>query len=136
MELGLRALKGRNFLIPGVGPAVSLAFAAGVDIPARFKNSKAVGSSLGPTSALPQSGESLGVGHVSLCGRATMGAHIYAAAQVVPTRVEKWSWLQAWAMYVAKRRGLKRAVVALERRTAATMHPIWVDGTALLPIDS
>jgi transposase len=33
--------------IPGVGPVVSLAFVATVDVPARFRNSKAVGLSWG-----------------------------------------------------------------------------------------
>jgi hypothetical protein len=58
-----------------------------------------------------------------------MRALLYEAAQVMMTRVQKWSWLKAWAMNVAKRRGLKKAVVALARRLAVIMHRIWVDGT-------
>jgi len=38
--------------IPGVGPIVSLAFTATIDIPARFKSSKAVGPALGLTPIL------------------------------------------------------------------------------------
>jgi hypothetical protein len=34
------------------------------------------------------------------------------------TRVKKWSSLKAWAMNVAKRRGLKKAIVALARGIA------------------
>jgi transposase len=30
---------------------------------------------------------------------------------------------------IAKRRGMKRAIVALARRLAVIMHRIWVDGT-------
>ena len=78
---------------------------------------------------LNQSGESLRVGRVSLCGDDMMRALLYEAAQVMMTRVQKWSWLKAWAMNVAKRRGLKKAVVALARRLAVIMHRIWVDGT-------
>jgi transposase len=48
----------RLMTIPGVGPIVSLAFTATIDIPARFKNSKAVGAALGLTPRLNQSGES------------------------------------------------------------------------------
>jgi predicted ATP-dependent serine protease len=44
-------------------------------------------------------------------------------------RTTKWSWLKAWAMTIARRRGLKRAIVALARRLAVIMHRIWVDGT-------
>src|ERR1700720_2337351 len=36
----------RLMTIPGVGPVVSLAFISTVDVPARFRNSKAVGPSL------------------------------------------------------------------------------------------
>ena len=94
--------------IPGVGPVVSLAFCATIDVPARFKNSKAVGPSLGLTPVLNQSGESLRVGRVSLCGDEMMRTLLYEAAQVMITRVQKWSWLKAWAMNVAKRRGQRR----------------------------
>ena len=45
------------------------------------------------------------------------------------TRVKKWSWLKAWAMNVAKRGGLRKAIVALARRLAVIMHRMWTDGT-------
>ena len=32
-------------------------------------------------------------------------------------------------MQIAKRRGIKRAIVALARRLTVIMHRIWVDGT-------
>jgi transposase len=54
---------------------------------------------------------------------------LYEAAQVMLTRVTKWSWLKAWAMNVARRRGLQKAIVALARRLAVIMHRIWSDGT-------
>ena len=119
----------RLMTIPGVGPVVSLAFSATIDIPARFKNSKAVGPSLGLTPVLNQSGESHRVGRVSLCGDDMMRSLLYEAALVMLTRVQKWSWLKAWAMGVAKRRGLQRAIVALARRLGVIMHRMWIDGT-------
>ena len=33
-------------------------------------------------------------------------------------RSKKWSWLKAWAMQIARRRGMKKATVALARRLA------------------
>lgn len=51
--------------IPGVGPVVAVAYTATIDIPQRFKNSKAVGPILGLTPVLNQSGESHRVGRVS-----------------------------------------------------------------------
>ncbi len=45
------------------------------------------------------------------------------------TRVQKWSWLKAWAVNVARRRGLQKAIVALARRLAVIMHRLRSDGT-------
>jgi transposase len=119
----------RLMTIPGVGPVVSLAFTATIDIPARFRNSKAVGPALGLTPILHQSGESNRVGRISLCGDGMMRTLLYEAAQVMLTRVTKWSWLKAWAANVARRRGQQKAIVALARRLAVVMHRMWSDGT-------
>ena len=51
------------------------------------------------------------------------------AAHVIMTRVAKWSKLKAWAMTVAKRRGAKRAKVALARKLGIILHRMWVDAT-------
>ncbi|AVA24621.1 IS110 family transposase [Rhizobium sp. NXC24] len=119
----------RLMTIPGVGPVVALGFVSTIDIPGRFKNSKAVGPALGLTPVLNQSGESSRVGRVSLCGDEMMRTLLYEAAQVMLTVVRKWSWLKAWAMNIAKRRGHQKAIVALARRLAVIMHRIWSDGT-------
>ena len=58
-----------------------------------------------------------------------MRTMLYEAAQVMLTRTNKWSWLKAWAMQIARRRGMKKAIVALARRLAVILHRIWVDGT-------
>ena len=122
----------RLMTIPGIGPVVSLAFTATIDIPARFKSSKAVGPALGLTPTRNQSGESDRIGRISKCGDGMMRTLLYEAAQVMLTRTRKWSWLKAWAMNVAKRRGRLKAIVALARRLAVIMHRIWSDGTVFL----
>ncbi|GCA52268.1 transposase [Sinorhizobium sp. KGO-5] len=48
----------RLMTVPGVGPVVSLAYVATIDIPSRFHNSRSVGAALGLTPVLNQSGES------------------------------------------------------------------------------
>jgi hypothetical protein len=45
----------------------------------------------------------------------------------------RWSWFNARAMMIAKRRGMTRAIVALARRLVVIMHRIWVDVTAACP---
>ena len=54
-----------------------------------------------------------------------MRTMLYEAAQAMLLRSAKWSWLKAWAMQIAKRRGMKRAIVALARRLAVIMHRIY-----------
>ena len=119
----------RLMTVPGVGPVVALTYRATVDVPARFRNSKAVGVVFGLTPAKYQSGESDRTGGISRCGDEMMRMMLYEAAQVMLVRSTKWSWLKAWAMQIARRRGLKKAIVALARRLAVILHRIWVDGT-------
>jgi transposase len=119
----------RLMTIPGVGPVVALTYRATVDVPARFKNSKAVGAVFGLTPSKYQSGESSRTGGISRCGDDMMRVMLYEAAHIMLTRTNKWSWLKAWAMQIARRRGMKKAIVALARRLAVIMHRIWVDGT-------
>jgi len=81
--------------VPGVGPIVSLAYVSTIDIPSRFRHSRAVGAVLGLTPVLNQSGESKRIGHVSLCGDAMLRSLLYEAAQILLARVKKWSRLKA-----------------------------------------
>jgi transposase len=119
----------RLMTIPGVGPVVALTYRATVDVPARFRSSKAVGAAFGLTPCTYQSGESDRTGGISRCGDEMMRTMLYEAAQILLVRTTKWSWLKAWAMTIARRRGQKKAIVALARRLAVIMHRIWVDGT-------
>jgi transposase len=119
----------RLMTIPGVGPVVALTYRVTVDVPARFRNSKAVGAVFGLTPAKYQSGENDRTGAISRCGDEMMRMMLYEAAQSMLVRSTKWSWLKAWAMKVARHRGMKKAIVALARRLAVIMHRVWVDGT-------
>src|SRR5689334_21696122 len=119
----------RMMTIPGVGPVVAMTYRATVDVPARFRNYRAVGAVFGLTPSKYQSGEIDRTGAISRCGDEMMRAMLYEAAHILLVRSVKWSWLRAWAMQIARRRGLKKAVVALARRLAVIMHLIWVDGT-------
>ncbi len=119
----------RLMSIPGIGPVVALTFRASVDVPARFKNSKAVGAAFGLTPSKYQSGEINRPGAISKCGDEMVRAMLYEAAHIMLVRSTRWSWLKAWAMKIAKKRGMKKAIVALARRLAVVMHRMWMDGT-------
>src|SRR5580700_2219308 len=119
----------RLITTPGVGPVVALTYRVTVDVPARFRNSKAVGAVFGLTPAKYQSGQNERTGSISRFGDEMMRMMLYEAAQSMLVRSAKWSWLKAWAMKIARHRGMKKAIVALARRLAVIMHRMWVDGT-------
>jgi len=56
-----------------------------------------------------------------------MRVMLYEAAQSM-MRSKKWSWLKAWAMQIARPRGMKKAIVAWHAGYR-DHHRIWVDGT-------
>ena len=58
----------RLMTTPGVGPVVALTYRATVDVPARFRKSKAVGAVFGLTCSKYQSGEVDRNGRISRCG--------------------------------------------------------------------
>src|SRR4249919_1036573 len=84
----------RLMTTPGVGPVVALTYRATVDVPARFRKSKAVGAVFGLTCAKYQSGETDRSGRISRCGDEMMRVMLYEAAQSM-MRSKKWSWLKS-----------------------------------------
>src|SRR6201984_553457 len=94
----------RLMTIPGVGPVVALTYRATVYVAARVRTSKSVGAVFGLTCAKYQSGEIDRSGAISRCGDEMMRTMLYEAAQSM-LRSKKWSWLKAWAMQIARRRG-------------------------------
>lgn len=119
----------RLMTVPGVGAVVALTFRNTVDDPGRFRSSRSVGAFLGLTPRRYQSGETDRVGSISKVGDAAARAALFEAANVLLTRVTKWSALKAWGVRVAQRRGAKRAKVAVARKLACVLHRIWVEGT-------
>ena len=119
----------RLMTVPGVGPITALCYFATIDDPSRFKQSRNVGAYLGLTTRRYASGEIDRTGRISKCGDAMMRSYLYEAANVLLTRVAKWSALKAWGMRVAKRSSLAKAKVAVARKLAVILHRMWVNGT-------
>src|ERR1700694_5197181 len=99
----------RLMTAPGVGAVVALTYRATVDQPQRFVHSRAVGAHVGLTPKRYQSGELDYDGRVSKCGDALLRTVLYEAAHSLLTHSGKWSWLKAWGVRVAQRRGIRRA---------------------------
>jgi transposase len=117
----------RLMTVPGVGALVAVTFTAAVDDPGRFSRSRAVGAHFGLTSKKYQSGETDVAGGISRVGDAMVRMALYEAANVMLTRAGRFSTLKRWAPEVAKRRGMKRAKVALACKLATVLHRMWVD---------
>jgi transposase len=119
----------RLMTIPGVGPLVAITFKSAIDDPGRIAKSKTVGALFGLVPKKYQSGERDVSGGITRTGDESVRTALYEAANVMLTRTTRFSSLKRWALEVAKRRGLKRARVALARKLAVVLHRIWVDGT-------
>lgn len=115
--------------VPGVGAIVAITFKSGVDDPTRFKRSRDVGPHFGLTPRKYQSGEMDVTGRITKVGDRMVRTALYEAASVMLTRTVRFSGLKAWAMAVARRRGTKKARVALARKLGVILHRMWVDGT-------
>jgi transposase len=115
--------------IPGVGVQTATAFAAAVDEVQRFKRSRAAGAYFGLTPRRHQSGNVDWVGRITKQGDAMVRKLLYEAANSILTRSRQTFALKTWALKIARRRGLRKARVALARRLAVIMHAMLRDGT-------
>jgi transposase len=120
----------RLMTVPGIGALIAITFISAVDNPERFARSKALGAHFGLTPRKYQSGETDVTGAVSRVGDAMVRTALYEGAHIMLTRGVRFFALKRWAMEVAKRRGMRRAKVALARKPAVILHRMWVDGTA------
>jgi transposase len=119
----------RLMTAPGVGALVAVTFKTAVDDPERFRTAKAVGAHFGLTPKRYQSGETDVSGGISKVGDAMVRTALYEAANAMLTRTVRISAPKRWALEVARRRGMKRAKVALARKLAGVLHRMWANGT-------
>ena len=81
----------RLMTVPGVGAVVALTFRSAVDDPVRFRSSKTVGAHFGLTPRKYQSGETDITLGISRVGDTMVRVALYEAAQVMLTRVMRFS---------------------------------------------
>ena len=117
----------RLMTVPGVGAVVALTYATAVDAPERFVHSRDVGAHFGLTPRKYASGEIDRNGAISKSGDRMARQALFQAALSLITRTHRWSPLKAWGMALAKRRGMKRATVAVARKLAVLLHRLWSD---------
>jgi len=108
--------------VPGVGDITALSFITEIYNPSRFKTSKAVGAYFGMTPTQYQSGEIKKQGRISRCGSSEMRFLLSEAAIVLLMKSKKWSKLKAWGLKLMKKKGVKKATMAIGRKLAVIMH--------------
>lgn len=118
----------RLMSMPDIGAVVALTFRSAIDDPARLTSSKRVGPWVGLTLSRNKSGERDVSGATTKAGDVTLRRALCHAATVVMHRGRS-TWLRTWAAQAARRRGGKRAMVALARRIGVILHRMWVDDT-------
>jgi transposase len=120
----------RRFMTtPSVGAIVAITYKSALDDPSRIKKSRNAGPLFGLTPKRYQSGQTDVTGGITRVGDEIVRTVLYEAANVLLSRVTRFSALKRWGLEVAKRRGLKRAKVAVARKLAVILHRMWVDGT-------
>jgi transposase len=115
--------------VPSVGPLVAITYKSAMDDPNRIAKSKAAGAPFGLTPRKYQSGEKDVTSGITRAGDEMVRTALYEAANVLLSRITRFSKLKRWGIDVAKRRGSKRAKVALARKIAVILHRMWVDGS-------
>ena len=103
----------RLMTVPSVGPLVAITYKSALDDPSRIAKSKAAGALFGLTPKKYQSGEKDVTGGITRTGDEMVRTALYEAANVLLSRITRFSKLKRWGMDVAKGRGSKRAKVGL-----------------------
>lgn len=117
----------RFMTVPGIGPVTALTYKAEIFDATRFKESRSVGAYLGMTPTQYASGETQRQGKTSKCGSKELRFLLVEAGIVILTRSKKWSKLKAWGLKIMRKKGLKKAAVAVGRKLAVIMHRMMLE---------
>jgi transposase len=112
--------------VDGVGPITALAFKAEIDNPKRFDDSKDAAAYVGLTPRQYSSGETHRQGGISKRGSKRTRYLLVEAASALLTRCKMWSKVKAWGMKLQKKKGNRKAIVAVARKLAVIMHKMLI----------
>jgi transposase len=115
--------------IPGVGVITAMTYKSNIDEPSRFENSEDVAAYIGLTPKQYASGEIDRHGSISKMGSKFCRTALYEAAQNIICISKKQTKLKKWGMKLLKKKGAKKAIVAVARKLAVIMHRMLVDRT-------
>lgn len=119
----------RLMTIPGVGVITAMNYKSALDNPESFEKSETVGAYMGLTPRQYASGEIDRHGSISKMGPQECRTMLYEAAQSLLVICKAKSKLRTWGLKLAKKKGMKKAIVAVARKLAVIMHRMLVDKT-------
>lgn len=122
--------------IDGVGVLTALTFILTLEDPQRFTKSRKVGAFLGLRARTSQSGERDPELSITKAGDTYLRSLLVNCAHYILGPFGPGSDLRDWGLRLAargKKNAKKRAVVAVARRLAVTLHRMWVTGEAYQP---
>jgi transposase len=122
----------RLMTVPGVGAITALRFVAAVDAPERFREAHLLEAYLGLTPGEDSSSERRRITSITKAGpNAVRWTLVQAAWSALRTRPN--DPMCQWAESVARRRGVRIAIIALARKMAGMLFAMWRDGTTYQP---
>lgn len=132
---GLGEVQRRLQSVPGVGPVVSRALVAYLQHGARFSNGRKFACYLGMVPSVDQTGEQPArLGHITREGPAVLRRLLVQAAYAALRghQLNRTEW-KRWYIRLERRRGRKRAIVALARKLGVVCYAIVRDGSRWQP---
>lgn len=108
--------------IPGIGIITAFTYKTYLGDPKRFKTSRAVGAYFGMTPRQYSSGETERQGKVSKCGSPEVRFLLNEAACSMLYCTKSWCRPKAWGLKLKKKKGHKKATMAVGRKLCTIMH--------------
>ena len=118
--------------IPSVGEITAATYKSSLDVIDRFSSSRSVGAYIGLTPRQYSSGEVNRHGSISKMGSKECRSMLYEAAQSLLIVSKKNSRLKSWGKKIAKKKGNKKAIVALARKLSVIMHRMLIERKAFI----
>ena len=123
--------------VKGVGPITSLAYVLTLEDPQRFNSSREVGPYLGLVPKQEDSGDSQPQLGISKTGDRMLRRLLVGSSQYMLGAFGPDTDLRRYGLRLCARGGKnakKRAVVAVARKLAVLLHPLWVTGDVYEPL--
>jgi transposase len=118
--------------VPGVGVVTAMTYKSTLDDPHRFADSEIVGAYMGLTPKQYASGEINRQGSISKMGPKAGRTSLYEAAQSLLVVSKKKHRIKSWGLKLAKKKGMKKAIVAVARKLAVVMHRMLINRTEFI----